>query len=150
MTAKGTFQVSLSGPRERGEDFLAGLLKVPIAARACEPQAGGPGEESKGWVEASFHEGTDGQPSLDFQRACLERVGAVGKVFDFEIRSYGSVISNASDLMQVVDKRTGEVVMKSFGGNNPEALEHVAWALGIDVSFLEFQEPPGVWDLPDS
>jgi hypothetical protein len=148
MTVKGTFTVELSGPYEQRDALLRELAGASIAAQYIAPSAEGPDEEAKGWVRAEFHEGTE-SPGADFQRACLDKTTALGARFGYELRSHGIVVSGASDLRHIVDKRTGKVLMKGFGFP-PNAVRLFAEETGIPLEYLELREPPGMWDVPEA
>ncbi|MFJ4550322.1 hypothetical protein ACIP4X_14010 [Streptomyces sp. NPDC088817] len=148
MTVKGAFTVELSGPYEARAALLEALAEASIAAQHIPPSAAGLDEEAKGWVRAEFHEGTD-SPSVDFQRDCLEKTTAIGEQYGYVLRSHGIVVGAAAQLSHVVDKRTGALVIKGFNMTEDD-LAVIAEQAGVPVEFLEFREPPGVWDVPET
>ncbi|MFF7763140.1 hypothetical protein [Streptomyces griseorubiginosus] len=147
MTVKGAFTVDLSGPYESRGALLEALAAASISARPTTPQAGGLDEEAKGWVSADFHEGTDDNPSLDFQQRCLSRCTELGERFGYVVRSYGVTIGAAAQMRHIVDSRTGVLVTKAFNVNE-DLLKSIAEQTGIPAAYLEVQELPGLWNLP--
>lgn len=146
MSVKGAFAITLSGPYEGRSKLLQAMTSAGIAAQVCSADRVGLDEEAKGWIEATFHQGTD-SPDVDFQRACLERVTSLAEPAGYETRSYGIVMAGAAQMTHVVHKETGEVVMKAFN-MTPEGLPKLARVLGVDADLLELREPPGLWDVP--
>ena len=146
MSVKGAFTITLSGPYEARGAILEAFAEASIAARYTAPDRVGLDEEAKGWVEAQFHAGTD-SPSIEFQQDCMSRTTALAEPFGYEHRSHGVVLAGAAQLRHIVDKRTGALVMKGFGWPD-EALPIIAEQIGIPVEYLEFREPPGMWDVP--
>ncbi|MEU9640917.1 hypothetical protein [Streptomyces sp. NPDC048188] len=149
MTTKNALSVDLSGPYEARAALLEACAQASISARYIASSRTGLDEESKGWIRAEFHEGTDGSPSLDFQRTSRERIERLGEQFGYVVRSYGIVVGTSAQLSHIVDKRTGVVVMKAFNvteENLPALAEHI----GIAAELLELREPPGVWDVPEA
>lgn len=148
MSAKGAFTITLSGPYEARDALLEAFAGASIAARYASPDRPGLDEEAKGWVQAEFHEGTD-SPSAEFQRERMSQTTALAEPFGYELRGHGIVVGGAAQLRHVVDKRTGALVIKGF--NMPdEALLIVAEETGIPVEYLEFRDPPGMWDIPEA
>ncbi|WP_143661728.1 hypothetical protein [Streptomyces sp. st170] len=148
MTVKGAFSVDLSGPYEARAGLLEAFAEASISARYASPSATGLDEESKGWVCAEFHEGTD-SPSAEFQHECLSRATALGERFGYVLRSYGVVVGAAAQLSHVVDTRTGALVIKAFNMTE-DGLASIADQFGVPVEFLQIQESPGLWNLPDA
>ncbi|MCT9010013.1 hypothetical protein [Streptomyces rhizosphaerihabitans] len=147
MSVKGAFTITLSGPREARTDLLKAFATSSIAARRTGPDRVGLDEEAKGWVEASFHEGTD-SPSSGFQQECMSRTTAIAERFGYELRSQSVTVAGAAEFRHVVDTRTGAVVVRGFGLLD-DGLPIIAEEMGIPVEYLEFREPPGVWDIPE-
>ncbi|QCR49838.1 hypothetical protein [Streptomyces sp. SGAir0924] len=148
MTVKGAFTVELSGPYEARAALLDAFARESIAAHYKNSPSPNLDEEAKGWIDARFHEGTD-SPSADFQRDCLAKAQALGEQFGYEMRSYGVVVGAAAQLSHIIDKRTGELVMKAFNVTE-ENLSDLARAIGLPAEFLELREPPGLWDVPEA
>lgn len=148
MTVKGAFTVELSGPYEARAALLDAFRHESIAARYTDPPSPNLDEQAKGWVEASFHEGTD-SPSVEFQRECLEKATALGEQFGYQLRSHGIVTAGPAQLKHIVDKRTGTLVMKAFNLTE-EDLPAFADRIGLPAEFLELREPPGLWNIPEA
>jgi hypothetical protein len=146
MTVKGAFTVDLSGPYVARGSLLEAFAAASISARYTASQAVGPNEETKGWVRAEFHEGTD-SPSSEFQQDCLRKSISLGEQFGYVLRSHGVVIGAAPQMSHIVDKRTGALVSKGFNLTD-DSLGIFAEQLGVPVEFLELREPSGVWDVP--
>ncbi|MGW0412939.1 hypothetical protein ACWDZX_16810 [Streptomyces collinus] len=149
MSVKGAFTITLSGPAEQRDALLDAFACASIAARASVPDRTGAEEEAKSWVEAEFHDGSD-SPGSDFQQQCMARVAAVADPLGYEMRSAAMTVAAAADLVHVIDKRTGNVVMQHFGPLPQEALVILAEELRIPAAFLEITEPPGPWDVPEA
>lgn len=146
MSVKGAFHATLSGPYDARGALLEAFAEASISARHVAPDRQGLDEESKGWVQAEFHDGTD-SPSGEFQHEALSRTTAIGERFGYELRSHGITVAGAAQLKHVVDTRTGAVVVKGF--NFPDdAVEVVSQEFGIPSEYLELRDPPGVWDVP--
>ncbi|MFC5639710.1 hypothetical protein [Streptomyces bullii] len=138
----------MSGAYEARSALLEAFAEASIAARYISPEATGPDEESKGWVRAEFHEGQE-SPSSEFQQDCLSRATKLGEQFGYVIRSYGIVMASAAQLRHVINKRTGKLVTKGFNLSERD----LGWPerqFGVPAEFLELQEPPGVWDVPEA
>jgi hypothetical protein len=146
MPVRGAFTIEMSGPYEARAALLEAFAEASIAARYISPEATGPDEESKGWVRAEFHEGQE-SPSSEFQQACLSRAAELGEQFGYVTRSYGIVMASAAQLKHVVDTRTGKLVTKGFKLSERD-LGWLERQFGVPAEFLEFQEPPGMWDVP--
>ncbi|MGW5273603.1 hypothetical protein ACWEQP_13645 [Streptomyces sp. NPDC004044] len=149
MTVKGAFFITLSGPLDQRADLLASLAESGTAAQWVLPEVSGPGEDEKGWVRATFHEGGDESPSSEFSQAALKLAQELGQPLGYELRSHGVVMGGAAQRVDIVDRRTGDVVVKGFG-TTQEELPELARVLGIDPQHLELREPPGLWDVPSS
>ncbi|WP_394425477.1 hypothetical protein [Streptomyces sp. SGAir0957] len=147
MTVKGTFTINLSGPYDRRAELLEALADASIAAQPTAPAVAGVEEETKGWVQAEFHDGTD-SPDSDFQQSCMDRIAVVSSQFGYERRSHGVVLGGAAEFREIVDTRTGEVLMKGWGFP-PNAARIYAEEMGMPMEFLELRERPGTWDVPE-
>ncbi len=143
MTAKGTYIIMLSGPA----DVLPSLLQALAAARMSAREDLEMGTEETTWVKVEFHQGTDGPPTPEFQRACMDRLDALRGPYGYEQRGTTNVIAGAADLREVVDVRTGRVVARGFLATR-EDLEAFAPGWGVDARYLVLREPAGLWTVP--
>ncbi|MER8188571.1 hypothetical protein [Kitasatospora sp. NPDC094015] len=147
MTVTGTFTLTISGPAESLSALLADLAAARMSARPVPPAVREPGAEELGWIAVEFHEGTDGQPSPEFQHACVERLDVVRARYGYEQRASSTTGAGASEFREVVDVRTGRVVIRGFltAGGDVEAFKS---GLGVEPAYLVVREPADLWVVP--
>lgn len=151
MSVRGARTVVFSGPMDASPEAWRRLATLGVALQAAPDWAEG---NDGAAIELVYlaPDGASEQDAADAQSRLMVEGLALVEPLGWRQRSSGVTLAGEADLRVVRRRSDGAELLRTWA--SPQRSEEVQLAtiaelFGLDVSDLDFVEPPDLWELPE-